>query len=117
MWWCGAHPFEKGQVYLTLHKNIDSLKMVYSNRYAYDSRRGQNPTQGIYGNYGYNPYGASIIEGYDAENSRSNISNYTLRVMPYDELKEDFIDLTQPSSVPIYLLFAIIVILFLLYLR
>jgi hypothetical protein len=84
--------------------------MVYSNRYAYDSRRGQNPTLGIYGNYG--SYGAS--EGYDAENSRSNISNYTLRVMPYDEdLKEDFIDLTHPSSVPIYLLIAIIVILLL----
>jgi len=92
--------------------------MVYSNRYAYDSRRGQNPTLGIYGNYGYNPYSVrSTIEGYEDHNStRSNISNYTLRVMPYDEdLREDFIDLTQPSSVPIYLLIAIIVILFLLY--
>ena len=92
--------------------------MVYSNRYAYDSRRGQNPTLGIYGNYGFNPYSVrSTIEGYEDHNStRSNISNYTLRVMPYDEdLREDFIDLTQPSSVPIYLLIAIIVILFLLY--
>jgi hypothetical protein len=92
--------------------------MVYSNRYAYDSHRGQNPTLGIYGNYGYNPYSVrSTIEGYEDHNStRSNISNYTLRVMPYDEdLREDFIDLTQPSSVPIYLLIAIIVILFLLY--
>jgi len=61
--------------------------MVYSNRYAYDSRRGQNPTLGIYGNYGYNPYSVrSTIEGYEDHNStRSNISNYTLRVMPYDE--------------------------------
>jgi hypothetical protein len=87
--------------------------MVYSNRYAYDdSRRGQNPTLEIYGSY--NPYS---IEGYENHNStRGNISNYTLRVMPYDEdLREDFIDLTQPSSVPIYLLIAIIFILFLLY--
>lgn len=45
-----------------------------------------------------------------------NRSNYTLRVMPYDEdLREDFIDLLQPSSVPIYLLIGIIAILFLLY--
>jgi len=83
--------------------------MVYSNRYAYDdSRRGPE----IYGSY--NPYS---IEGYENHNStRGNISNYTLRVMPYDEdLREDFIDLTQPSSVPIYLLIAIIFILFLLY--
>jgi hypothetical protein len=86
--------------------------MVYSNRYAYDSRRGQNPTLGIYGNYGYNPYGT--IEGYEDRDTRS--SNYTLRVIPYDEdLREDFLDLTQPSSVPIYLLVAVIVILFLLY--
>lgn len=77
--------------------------MVYSNRYAYDSRRGQNPT------LGYNPY--STIEGYN-----STRSNYTLRVMPYDEdLREDFIDLTKPSNVPIYLLIAVIVILFILY--
>jgi hypothetical protein len=93
--------------------------MVYSNRYAYDSRRGQNPTLGIYGNYGYNPYSVrSTIEGNedDHNSTRSNSSNYTFRVMPYDEdLREDFIDLTQPSSVPIYLLIAIIVILFLLY--
>ena len=91
--------------------------MVYSNRYAYDSRRGQNPTLGLYGNYGYNPYSVgSTIEGYEDNSTRSNLSNYTLRVMPYDEdLREDFIDLTQPSSVPIYLLIAITVILFLLY--
>lgn len=81
--------------------------MVYSNRYTYDSRRGQNPTLGL---YGYN----SVYE--DHNSARSNLSNYTLRVMPYDEdLRENFIDLTQPSSVPIYLLIAIIVILFLLY--
>lgn len=57
------------------------------------------------------------INKYSPHNStRSNLSNYTLRVMPYDEdLRENFIDLTQPSSVPIYLLIAIIVILFLLY--
>lgn len=88
--------------------------MVYSNRYAYDSRRGQNPTLGLYGNYGYNPYGVgSTIEGYE-DHTRNNLSNYTLRVMPYDDdLRENFIDLTQPSSVPIYLLIAIIVILLL----
>ena len=46
---------------------------------------------------------------------RSNPTNYTLRVMPYDEdLREDFIDLAQPSM-SFYLLIAIIVILFLLY--
>ena len=74
--------------------------MVYSNRYAYDSRRGQSPT------YGYSV--GSTIGGYEDHNS------YTLRVMPYDEdMREDFIDLTQSSRVP-YLLIAIIVILFLL---
>lgn len=85
--------------------------MVYNNKYAYDSRGGQNPTLGI---YGYNPYSVrGTNKGYEDHNSRSN---YTLRVMPYDEdLREDFIDLTQPSNVPIYLLIAVIVILFLLY--
>lgn len=89
--------------------------MVYNNKYAYDSRRGQNPTLGVYGNYGYNPYSVrSTIEGY-AEDHNSTRSKYTLRVMPYDEdLREDFIDFTQPSNVPIYLLIAVIVILFLL---
>ena len=89
--------------------------MVYS-RYAYDSRRGQNPTLGIYSNNGYNPYSTgSTIESYEDHNStRGNLSNYTLRVMPYNEgLREDFIDLI-PSSVPIYLMIAITVILFLL---
>jgi len=89
--------------------------MVYNNKYAYDSRRGQNSTLGIYGNYGYNPYSVrSTIEGYEDHNSSQ--SNYTLRVMPYDEdMRENFIDLTQPSNVPIYLLITVIVILFLLY--
>jgi hypothetical protein len=89
--------------------------MVYSNGYAYDSRRGQNPTIGIYGkNYGYTPYNTgSIKEDYDHNRARSN---YTLHVMPYDEdEREDFIDPTQSSCVPIYLLIATAIILFLLY--
>ena len=94
--------------------------MVYNNRYAYDSRRGQNPTLGVYGNYGYNPYSVrSTIEGYeDGSNyieGYEDGSNY-IKVMPYDEdLREGFIDITQPSNIPIFLLVAIIVILFLLY--
>jgi hypothetical protein len=86
--------------------------MVYNNMYAYDSRRGQNPTLGIYGNYGYNPYSViSTVEDYEDGN------NY-IKVMPYDEdedLREGFIDITQPSNIPIFLLVAIIVILLLLY--
>lgn len=71
--------------------------MVYNNRYAYDSRRGQNPTLGVYGSI---------------EDTRSNY----IKVMPYDEdLREGFVDITQPSNIPIFLLVAIIVILFLLY--
>ncbi|UUT40509.1 hypothetical protein [carnivorous sponge associated iridovirus] len=45
-------------------------------------------------------------------------SEYTLRVMPYNEdLRENFIDLTKPDNIPIFLLVAIVVILFLLYRR
>jgi hypothetical protein len=88
---------------------------MYNNKYAYDNRRGQNPTLGIYSNYGYNPYSVrNTIEGYSNTSMMGN--DYTLRVMPYDEdMREDFIDLTQPSNVLIYLLIAIIIILVVLY--
>jgi len=47
--------------------------------------------------------------------TRSNLNNYTLRVMPYDEdLREGFIDFKKPSAIPILLLVAAIS-LFLLY--
>ena len=67
---------------------------------------------GIYGNYGYN----SRSNVFDAEDHNSTRSNYTLRVMPYDgDLRENFIDLTQPSCVPIYLLLIAIIVMLLLF--
>lgn len=67
----------------------------------------------IYGNYAYPYPHLSARVPYNTYNSfgNSNLSNYKLRVMPYDEdLIEGF---EAPSNVAIYVLVAIVVILFL----
>lgn len=70
----------------------------------------------IYGNYAYPyPHLSARVPYNSSYNSstfgNSNLSNYKLRVMPYDEdLIEGF---EAPSNVAIYVLVAIVVILFL----
>jgi hypothetical protein len=66
----------------------------------------------IYGNYAY-PYPHLSARGpYNSSTfGNSNLSNFKLQVMPYDEdLREGF---ETPSNVAIYVLVAIVVILFL----
>lgn len=76
--------------------------------YAYDSSRGNSMTRR---SANLQSSSRNLVEGYE-----DHSTNYTLRVMPYDEdLREDFIDLTQPSNVPIFLLIAVIIVLVLLY--